>query len=228
MEAKRVKLNPQKVSDLFFYIVLAAIIGSRVFYVFVSVPFWWKDPLVFIRFWEGGLVFYGGLIGAVLMSVWYTRQHKLPFFKVADIFIPGVALGHVFGRLGCFAAGCCYGKETSVHSLFSVVFPFNADSVAPPNVILYNTQMMEAVAEFLIFLFLILVVRFKKKFDGEVFLVYIMLYPILRSILEIFRGDKVRGFVVEGIFSTAQFVSVLWVLSAIVLWVHLRRRKVVK
>lgn len=224
-EAKRVGLDPVKVADLFFYIVLSAIVGSRVFYVLVSVPYWWKDPLVFIRFWEGGLVFYGGLIAAVITSVWYTRAHQLSFLKVADLYMPGVALGHVLGRLGCLAAGCCFGKETHAPSFLTIVFPFNPDSVAPQGVPLYATQLMEAVAELLIFLFLVTVIRRRKKFDGEIFLVYIILYPILRSILEMFRGDKVRGFLVEGIFSTAQFVSAVWVIIALLLWHHLRRRK---
>lgn len=221
-ESKRVGLDPQKAMDLFFYIVLSAIIGSRVLYVLVSVPDWWKDPLVFIRFWEGGLVFYGGLIGAVATSVWFCRKHRLPFLKIADIFAPGVALGHVFGRLGCFTAGCCYGKPLDHSTFYSIIFPQTDFSIAPFGKPLYATQLFEAVGELCIFLLLVLF-RKRKKFEGEVFLLYIIVYPILRSILEIFRGDKIRGFIIEDILSTSQFISIIWVLIAIVIWIKVRK-----
>lgn len=222
-ESRRNGLDPQKASDLFFYIVLSAIIASRVLYVVITVPHWWADPLVFFRIWEGGLVFYGGLIGAVAVSIWYCRKHKLPFLKVADVFIPGVALGHAFGRIGCFAAGCCYGREVSHHHLLGVIFPHTDFSIAPWGVPLFPVQLFESAGEFLIFLFLAWFSR-RKKFEGEVFLLYIILYPILRTVMEIFRGDKIRGFVIEGILSTSQFISILWVIVAGLIWMELSRR----
>lgn len=223
-ESKRVGLDPKKMMDLSFYIVLAAIVGSRLLYVLASVPEWWKNPLVFFQFWEGGLVFYGGLIGAVLMSLWYTRKHKIPFFTVADVVTPGIALGHAFGRLGCFSAGCCYGREVSSHSLLGVLFPHTKYSIAPWDYYVYPTQLFEVAGELLIFLILFFF-RKHKKFEGEVFLIYIILYPILRSVLEIFRGDKIRGFVIEGVLSTSQFISIIWVVIAIILWTTLLRKR---
>lgn len=223
-ESIRVGLPKQKMMDLFFYIVLVAIIASRILYVFVSVDEWWRDPLVFLRIWEGGLVFYGGLIGAILVSIWYTRRHHFPFLLVADIFAPGLALGHVFGRIGCFFAGCCYGREAPAEGFFSVLFSHTEYSIAPHNYPVYPTQLFEAFGELAIFTILFFFRRFK-KFDGEVFLLYIILYPILRSIIEIYRGDKIRGFIVEGVLSSAQLISIIWILLAIILWAVLSKRK---
>lgn len=223
-ESKRVGLPQDKMVDLFSWIVLSAIVGSRLMYVFVSVPEWWSDPLVFLRFWEGGLVFYGGLIAAVLTSVWYANRHKLSFFSVADVFTPGIALGHFFGRLGCFAAGCCYGREINSNSFWAVWFPKTRYSIAPHDHPVYPSQLFEAGAVLLLFLFLMLF-RKRKKIEGEIFLLYIIIYPVLRSFLETFRGDEVRGFLVGDILSTAQFISILWVVVAGVLMVYLRKRR---
>ncbi|MBI4411695.1 MAG: prolipoprotein diacylglyceryl transferase [Deltaproteobacteria bacterium] len=225
-EAKRLGIDPQKMMDLFFYVVVSAIVGSRLLYVFASVPRWWMDPAVFFRIWEGGLVFYGGLIGAVLVSVWYCRRHRFSFLTVADVFTPGIALGHVFGRLGCFAAGCCYGLKAPVGSFWSVVFPYNSAGIAPANVPLYPVQLFESFGELVIFAVLFLF-RKKKKFEGEVFVLYLTLYPVLRTILEFFRGDKIRGFIIEGMLSTSQFISMIWFTIALALWTTLRRRKTV-
>ncbi|MBX7147621.1 prolipoprotein diacylglyceryl transferase [bacterium] len=223
-EAKRVGLSPERVLDLFFYIVLSAIIGSRLLYVVASVPQWWKDPMVFVRFWEGGLVFYGGLIGAVATSVYYTRKHDLPFFKVADVFAPGIAIGHAIGRLGCFAAGCCFGKPASPDAWYAVIFPLTDFAIAPHDHPVYPTQLFESFGELCIFLFLMWFRR-KKTFDGEVFLMYLIIYPILRSVLEIYRGDTIRGFVVEGVLSTSQFISIIWFVMALILWFSILKRK---
>ncbi|MFO1518146.1 MAG: prolipoprotein diacylglyceryl transferase [bacterium] len=216
-EARRLGQPADKLMDLCFYIVISAIVGSRVFYMVAEVPEFWKQPLDFFKIWEGGLVFYGGLIGAVATSAWYMRRHHLNFWKVADIFIPGVALGHVFGRIGCFAAGCCYGRPAPEHFPFSVTFPTNPESLAPAGVPLYPTQLMEAGGELLIFLILVFL-RKKKKFDGQVLLLYLILYPILRISLEFFRGDLARGFIFGHTFSVAQFLSLSFVLAAIIIW----------
>lgn len=225
-EAKRVDLHPEKLMDLFFAIVLASVIGARLLFVFVSVKEWWADPLVFFRVWEGGLVFYGGLIGAVLTSVWYINRHRLPFFRVADVFAPGIALGHAFGRIGCFAAGCCYGRPSPLHSFFGVIFPETEYSIAPSGIPLYVTQLMESFGLFFIFIFLFFF-RKLKKFNGEVFLLYLILYPFLRIVMETFRGDKIRGVFFGGTVSISQLISLVWIVAALIIWtVVLKKKKV--
>lgn len=221
-EAKRVHINPEKLMDLFFCVVLAAVIGARILFVFVSVPQWWEDPLVFFRVWEGGLVFYGGMIAAVLTSVWYLHKHHIPFLPVADIFAPGLALGHAFGRIGCFAASCCYGREAP-GSWWSVIFPHTDFSIAPVGIPLYNTQLMESFWLFFIFLFLFFF-RKRKRFDGEIFLLYLIFYPILRIVIETFRGDQIRGIFWWGV-STSQMISIVWILIAVIIWTTALKRK---
>lgn len=222
-ESKRVGLPSEKLMDLAFYIIVAAILGSRLLYILIEDPsILWKQPLDFFKVWEGGLVFYGGLIGAVAVSAWYMLKHRLNFWKVSDIFMPGVAIGHAIGRLGCFAAGCCYGKPTSHPAWWSVIFPTEGEGLAPGGIPLYPTQLMESGAELAIFLILVYFSR-KKKFDGQILLMYLILYSIIRIILEFYRGDFVRGFIVGG-WSTSQFVSFILIFLAIGCWI-IRSRK---
>lgn len=223
-ESLKVGLNQDQMIDLFFYIVLSGLLGSRLMYFLVSVPDFWSDPLQFFRLWEGGLVFYGGLIAAVIVIVIYTRKYKLNFLKVADVFSPGVAIGHVFGRLGCLGAGCCFGREAPLGAWYGIIFPHTDYTIAPFGVPLFPTQLMESFGELMIFLFLIWFRR-RKKFEGELFLLYIILYPILRSVIEMFRGDKIRGFVIEDVLSTSQFISLVWVAVAVTVWLGVLRKK---
>ncbi len=105
-EAGKSGINREKIFDLFFSIVLAAIVGSRILYVLLNFHQYRGDPMGIIRIWEGGLVFYGGLILAAGVTIWYVRRNELELWPVADLLAPSIALGHFFGRLGCFSAGC--------------------------------------------------------------------------------------------------------------------------
>lgn len=222
-ESKRLGMPSEKMMDLAFYIVVAGIVGSRLLYVVVEEPrAFIEHPLDIFKVWEGGLVFYGGLMGAVATSAWYMWKHQLNFWKVSDIFIPGVSIGHAIGRLGCFAAGCCYGKEAPHSAWWTVMFPIEGEGLAPGGVPLYPTQLTESGAEFCIFLILVYFTR-KKKFDGQILLMYLILYSMVRIILECFRGDLSRGFV-YGELSTSQFVSILIIISAIICWIYRSRR----
>jgi phosphatidylglycerol:prolipoprotein diacylglycerol transferase len=202
-------LEAGKALDLSFYIILSAILGSRLFHVLISERArFFDNPLMFFRIWEGGLVFYGGLIACLLVSVWYFRRHKLPFWTYADVFSPAISLGHAIGRLGCFMAGCCYGKPLASKTWYSVTFPERLHSFAPVGIPLYPTQLMESAGEFLIF-GLLLLVRSKKKFEGQLLGTYLLAYAVLRFFVEYFRGDVVRGFVIEPWLSTSQLISII-------------------
>jgi len=223
-ESKRVGQDPAKAMDLAFYIIVAAILGSRILHVLVSErEQFFENPLILFKIWEGGLVFYGGLLASILTAIWYIRRHKLSFWIISDIFSPAIALGHVFGRLGCLMAGCCFGR-TAPQAWYSITFPDNAHSFAPTGVPLYPTQLMETGGELLIFFFL-LFVRKKKRFDGQVFASYIIVYSILRSFVEYFRGDIVRGFIIEPWFSTSQFISIIMFVTGIVIYLKKYHRK---
>jgi phosphatidylglycerol---prolipoprotein diacylglyceryl transferase len=213
--AKKEGIDPERILDMGVYLLLAAIIGSRIFYVLVNLQEFQRNWLDVFAIWKGGLVFYGGLIGAVTAGIWYMRKHDLPVWKTADIVAPYIALGHMFGRFGCFFAGCCYGApcHTSVGITFS-----DSHSLAPLGVSLYPTQLFEAGGEFANFLILLVVYRFR-KFDGQVFWLYPALYSILRFIVEIFRGDAARGVYFGGAVSTSQLVSIgMFALSLFMLW----------
>jgi phosphatidylglycerol:prolipoprotein diacylglycerol transferase len=104
----------ERVADLFFYTVLSALVGARILFVLINFDLYRENPLKIFRIWEGGLVFYGGLVPAIGVSIGYMCWYRLPIWKLFDLISPLIALGLFFGRIGCFFAGCCYGKETSL------------------------------------------------------------------------------------------------------------------
>jgi phosphatidylglycerol:prolipoprotein diacylglycerol transferase len=212
-EARRAGEDPQKLTDMALYVLLGAIIGSRALYVLVSREEFAGKPFQVFMIWKGGLVFYGGLVGAILVVIWYTRQHKISLLKTLDIYAPALALGHAVGRIGCFSAGCCYGKPSSLP--WAVTFT-NPSSLAPLGVPLHPVQLYASLTLFLIFVFLI-TLRRRQSFEGQLAWTYLFLYAIARFILEFFRGDP-RGFVFGGALSTSQFLGLLAAPVAAFLW----------
>ena len=221
-EAKQAKVSPEAVLDLSFYIILSALIGSRVLYILTDWRRYTIDPLAVLKIWEGGLVFYGGLIGATLMSLYYLRKHSLKFLAIADLFMPGLALGHAIGRLGCLAAGCCHGREAFGFPL-AIIFPKIPYSLAPAGIPLYPTQVMESFASLLIF-FLLVRWRHHKKFEGQIFSLYLLLYGISRPILETFRGDEARSYLIPHLFTASQLISIILIAFSAMLYIKLRQR----
>lgn len=195
--------DPQKIMDLSFYILISAIVGSRLLYIVVEYKEYISNPLRIFKVWEGGLVFYGGFIMAMAVVIIYIRKHEMNLWKVGDILAPSVAIGQGVGRLGCFFAGCCYGRETDVS--WAVIFK-DPNTLAPMDVHLHPTQLYDSANGFIIFAIL-LILRKYKKFNGELFWTYTLLYAVGRFIVEIFRGDE-RGFVIESFLSTSQFIAI--------------------
>jgi phosphatidylglycerol:prolipoprotein diacylglycerol transferase len=207
--------------DLGFYILLAAIIGSRLFFVLVNAGHYASHPLDILKIWEGGLVFYGGVLLAVPVTVWYVRKTGMDLWRTADIFAPSIAIGHVFGRLGCFAAGCCHGRAAD-DLPWGVTFT-DPECLAPTNVPLHPTQLYESGGELLIFLTLLLV-RTRKSFDGQLFMMYLILYAVLRFIVEFFRGDEGRGFILGGL-SISQGISMLLLVTGMFGYALLKKKR---
>jgi phosphatidylglycerol:prolipoprotein diacylglycerol transferase len=206
--------------DLFFCIILSAIIGSRALHVLVNYNLFRENPLKMFKIWEGGLVFYGGLLLAIIVSFGYVRWRRLPAWKIADLFSPSIALGLFFGRLGCFFAGCCYGKET--HLPWGVLFT-DPNSLARLNVSLHPTQVYEALGSLAIFFFLNWK-RQKKTFDGEIFWLFLLLYSAIRFFFEYLRDDP-RGFLFKGLFSTSQGIGVCLAIASFFMLFYLERKK---
>ena len=218
-QAKKADVSRDKLTDLAFYVLLAAIAGARLFFILTNLRYYMSNPLDMVKIWEGGLVFYGGLIFAVPTAIWYIRKSGLPAWKTFDIFAPSIAIGHAIGRIGCFCAGCCYGRPAEGIP-WAVIFT-NPASLAIRGVPLHPTQLYESAAEFLNFLFLV-TVRRKQTFDGQIFWLYVMNYSIIRSVVELFRGDEIRGFIVPG-FSISQGISCLLFASAVFMLLRLRK-----
>ncbi len=222
-EAGRQGIDPERVLDLCFYCLLAAVASSRVPYVIFNWPEFQKNLWEIVRIWHGGLVFYGGFVGAAAVYVYYVRRYKLPFWKTADLFALGVPLGHFFGRLGCFSAGCCYGKVCDLP--WAVSFP-DRGGLAPVGIPLHPTQLYEAAGNLAIFAFLYFVMRGRRKFYGQLFVTYIVMYATLRFVIEFLRGDD-RGAYFLGVLSPSQTLALVIAAVAVFLFAILRKRNAV-
>src|SRR5581483_6779656 len=212
-----------RVFDLGIYVIISALVGAKLLLLATDFRVFASDPRELLTLARSGGVFYGGLILAVGVALWYIRRIGLPLWTTCDAFAPGIALGHVVGRFGCLFAGCCFGKPTTEPWGITFTDPFAAANVGTPlGVPLHPTQLYEAGAEFVILLILLASERKQRPFAGRTFWLYMLLYAISRFIIEFFRGDE-RGSV--GVFSTSQFISIILAPLAIVMLVYLSRRK---
>jgi len=207
------------------YVILAALLGARFFHVLIEQPsYYFAHPLEAFKVWKGGYTFYGGMLVAIGVLIWYLKKEKMPILKSLDICAPYLALGQVFGRIGCMLAGCCYGKVCSF-----VLFPISyiatdpASFSRPMGVPLYATQVWHAFANLIVFLIL-MSMRKRKQFDGQLVVGYFLIYPVFRIFIEVFRGDDIRGFLIPGLVSTSQFIGGLMMICGAILWRRLRKR----
>jgi phosphatidylglycerol:prolipoprotein diacylglycerol transferase len=219
--AKQWGLDPTRVLDLGIYIIIAALIGAKLLLLVVDFNQFSSSPQDLLSLARSGGVFYGGLILAVVVAFWYIARHQLPFWTTCDVFAPGIALGHVTGRLGCLAAGCCYGKPADVAWAITFTNPLAAANVGTPlGIPLHPTQIYEAGAELVILLFLLATERRGRYFAGRTFWSYMLLYAISRYVVEIYRGDP-RGEIFG--MSTSQFISLVLAPLSIAMLVWLSR-----
>jgi len=218
-ESRRLGYDPQLILDLAFYMIIAAIVGSRLFYIVGHLSYYRQNPLDMLKVWQGGLTFYGGFILAVAVCAWMMRRHHLGIWPVFDIFAPSLALGNVFGRIGCFFAGCCYGTPCSLP--WAVTFR-DPQSLAPLHTPLHPTQLYAAGAALLIFLVLF-GLRTKKIFDGQLTIIWVFLYSASRLATELFRGD-VRGDLLFNTYPASQVLAALLTVAALVLYPILAAR----
>jgi phosphatidylglycerol:prolipoprotein diacylglycerol transferase len=223
-QARKAGLVPETITDMAVYAIIAGLIGAKVLLLIVEWPFYSRNPRELLSLFQSGGVFYGGLVGAIPVAFWYARRHQLDGWKTADVLAPGVAVGQAIGRMGCFMAGCCYGKPTSVPwaVTFTDVFA-NRNVGTPLDTPLHPTQIYESLACFLI-LGILLWMAPRKRFHGQVVLAYVVLYAVARFVVEMFRGDAIRGFVFGGRLSTSQFIALLMVAAAALVFPYLWRR----
>jgi phosphatidylglycerol:prolipoprotein diacylglycerol transferase len=221
VRAKARGLDHNRVLDLGIYIIISALVGAKLLLLITDFRTFTADPRELLTLARSGGVFYGGLILAVIVALWYIRRVGLPLWTTCDVFAPGIALGHVVGRFGCFFAGCCYGRPTTLPWGITFTDPFAAANVGTPlGMPLHPTQLYEAGAELLILVVLLATERKGRPYPGRTFWLYMLLYAVSRFIIEFFRGDD-RG--VVFMFSTSQFISILLAPLAVFMLVYLSR-----
>jgi phosphatidylglycerol:prolipoprotein diacylglycerol transferase len=216
--ALRAGIAPETIIDLGPWLLVGAILGARALYV-IS---YWKESFASQPIWEvfmiqhGGLVYYGGLIGALLGGLFFVLKRKLPFWKLSDVVAPSLALGYFFGRFGCLMNGCCYGRPTTLP--WGIQFPQGHETW--PNH-LHPTQIYDSLLNLCLYGVLVWLFR-RKKFDGEVFAAYLIGYAVIRSFVEFFRGDY-PVYYLGGWATPAQLFSVPIALAGVLLLCTLHR-----
>ncbi|MBM3311337.1 MAG: prolipoprotein diacylglyceryl transferase [Candidatus Aminicenantes bacterium] len=198
-QSKNQGLDAPRLLDAAFYILIISLLGAKLILLLGNAGYYLKNPRELLSIARSGGVFQGGLAFGIAFALWYFRKHKLPTWRVGDIAAPALALGHGFGRLGCFLAGCCYGRECDLPWAISFHDEYAHNLTGLPlSQGLHPVQIYEAVLNFTNFLVLYLVLR-RKKFTGQVFALYIINYSVIRYFTEFFRGDHLaRAYVFEG------------------------------
>jgi phosphatidylglycerol---prolipoprotein diacylglyceryl transferase len=222
---RREGLDANQLLDFSTWLIIVGLLGSKVLLILTD----WNSfgSLGAIFSWntlQAAGVFYGGFAAATFFAIWYIKVYHLPMLKIFDIYVPGIALAQSIGRLGCFAAGCDYGKATS--SFLGVVFTnpiSNAFTGVPLNIRIYPTQVFESLATFLIFGILLWQYS-RKAYDGQIFIIYLALYAVARFFIEFLRGDEDRGFVFNHMLSTSQFIAIIALMVAAAMAWKLRGR----
>ena len=225
--ARRDGLPGEKIYDLSLWMLLAGLIGSKILMLFTE-PDYRDNPmqLLSLDFLRSGGVFYGGLLGAVVAGYFLMKRYQLPWWKTADACAPGIAVANFFGRQGCFAAGCCWGKPTTLP--WGVKFTELGHQITgvPTDAHLHPTQLYESFAMLIVFIFLLWLHK-RKRFNGQVILAYALLYAVIRFAIEFVRDDPrgdVFGLTSLTGLSTSQLISlVIGITSLILLIVRWRR-----
>jgi phosphatidylglycerol:prolipoprotein diacylglycerol transferase len=207
--------SPEQIMDVGPWLIIGTIVGARLWYVvtywqesFASQP--WTEIFMVQH---GGLVFYGGLVGATAATLIYVHRKRLPVWKLGDALAPSIALGYVFGRMGCLMNGCCYGRSCDLP--WAIHFPLDHET---HGVGVHPTQFYDAILSAALYAGLAWLYR-HKRFDGQVFATYLICYAVTRSVVELFRGDYPPGHIHGGLFTPAQLVSVAIVTAGIfLLW----------
>ncbi len=218
---KLYNIKTDTIQTLIILIIIAAVVGGKLFIIFEDPKLYLQDPGRLIRNFSNGFVFYGSLLFAIPTMLLFFKYNKMPVWGMLDIMAGTTCIVHAFGRMGCFMAGCCYGKTHE--GFFSVTFTDPMCKAEPLNTPLYPTQLYSSLMIIGILVIIIFISQ-RKKFDGQLFMLYLMLYAIGRSIIEIFRGDLDRGFIIDGILSNSQFISLLVFLGALIIYIRLYKK----
>ncbi|MBM3248404.1 MAG: prolipoprotein diacylglyceryl transferase [Candidatus Omnitrophica bacterium] len=209
-EARHYNLDPDKIYDLSFFVLVSGIIGGRILYVILNLPYYLENPKEIIMLHHGGLVWFGAFGFALIGGIVFLKKNSLPIFKTLDFLAPYIALGHAIGRIGCFLNGCCYGRP----AIWGVYFPIHQDKLIP-------IQLFESV--FLLILFFILI-NFRKHNHktGMTFSLYVASYSLWRFAIEFLRADTPRHFFGLTIF---QIISIVLFFGSLYAILYLKSRR---
>ena len=222
-QARRSGLEASKITDMAVWVLIAGLVGAKALLVGVEWSYFSRNPKDVFSIFQSGGVFYGGLIGGILVAALLVRRYRLPGWATADVLAPGVAIGQAIGRLGCFSAGCCWGRATSVPWAVTFTDVYAARQVGTPiDTALHPSQLYESFVVFLVFLFLLWLAP-RKRFHGAVTLAYVALYSVARFVLEFWRGDAERGTWFGHTLSTSQLIAIALLLAAAVALPYVRR-----
>lgn len=219
---KEMGIDREKIQNLAILIILAAFIGGKFFFYLEDPAFYFGSTSNMMKNFRTGFVFYGSLLFAIPTVVWYFRREKWPVWPLMDRIAITACIIHSMGRLGCFFAGCCHGIPTDVP--WGVTFTDHISQAEPLHTPLHPTQLYSSFMIMTILLFLVMLKR-HQKFDGQLFFSYIILYAVGRGIIEIFRGDEERGYIIDGLISHSQFISILVILVTGLVYLRFRRKK---
>lgn len=228
-QARKAGLDTRVIGDFIFYAILVGLVGARLWLFVTEIGDYLSSWSQLSSLITSGGSFYGGLIFGTLFVIWYARKYHLDIPLLGDIVMPSVALAHFFGRLGCFAAGCCWGRHAEGCSIAVKFTDTETTTGVPLGVYLYPTQLMEAILNLLNFVILFIVYK-KKKFKGQVFALYIFNYSLIRFFVEYFRGDGDRKYPIGDMntpftsISVPQLVSLIGIVLAIILWMIFKQK----
>lgn len=231
-QAKKQGLDAVRLIDMAFYTIIISLIGAKAALFAGNFSYYMKYPSELFNLARSGGVFQGGLLFGFIFALWYLHRHHIPTWKAADIIGPALALGHGFGRIGCFTAGCCFGRECDVPwgVTFHNEYAHNLTGI-PLEIFLHPAQLYEAVLNFTNFLILFLVMK-RKKFDGQVLSLYIINYSVIRYFVEFYRGDHPdKAFLIQNpspylSLSFPQLFCLVGVVVGVSLFFFLKKRKV--
>lgn len=215
--AERFGIDPEKHFRGAVAIALAAMIGPKLFLVIQDFHFYSRNPGAFFTaaFWESGGIFYGGIVCGLIVMTAYVYRRRLSWLSVGDALAPGVAVGQAIGRLGCFSAGCCWGKPTSGFFGYTFHNPYAHATVGVPlGIELYPTQLLMAAGQFVIFLVLWRVAR-RRAFAGQVLVVYLLCYGVFRFLIVFLRFYVPSAMLFGGLLTDAQFTSICLIALAV-------------
>lgn len=231
VQAKKQQLQASRLIDMAFYTIIISLIGAKLILFIGNYSYYLEYPAELFYLARSGGVFQGGLVFGFLFALWYFRKHRIPTWKAADIIGPALALGHGFGRIGCLAAGCCFGRECDVAwgVEFHNEYSHNLTGI-PLHTSIHPTQLYEAALNFFNFAILFLILK-RKRFDGQVFAFYIMNYSVIRYFVEFYRGDHPdKAFIIQNpspylSLSFPQLFCILGLAGGLILYFLLKKRK---